>query len=153
MGIKISKQLSSHLLTMDKIQNLELNKVRCKVIELAKVIDKQIINLNLKPMPKNIQCPSCSSVIAKVNDGRLTFAEMKAVSKVEINMDDLTTDAQCHTCHNWSSIDKDNNILPNYKRKAQDVFYSQENLKTPVNYKKVPAKDKHKHDRNNWRKD
>jgi len=75
-------------------------------------------------MYKNLQCPSCSSVIAIIQDGKLIFSVMKAVSKVEINMDTLTTDAKCHTCHNWSSIDHNHKIELNYKRKSQDILFN-----------------------------
>lgn len=80
-------------------------------------------------MCKNIKCPSCSSVLAVANNGKLAFQQMKSISMVEVNMDDLTIDAKCHTCHNWSSIDSQNNITLNYKRKSQDVLFASTNQK------------------------
>jgi len=77
-------------------------------------------------MCKNIQCPSCSSVLALIKDGKTVFSEMKAISRIELNMDNLTTDVKCHTCHNWSSIDHESKITQNYKRKSQDVMYAAE---------------------------
>lgn len=75
-------------------------------------------------MSKNIQCPSCNSVLAILKDGKIIFSEMKSVSKIELNMDLLTTDVKCHTCHNWSSINHEHKIELNYKRKSQDILFN-----------------------------
>ncbi len=75
-------------------------------------------------MTKNLQCTSCTSILALIKDDKLIFSEMKAISKVEVNMDDLAIDVKCHSCHNWSSIDANNTITSNYKRKAQEAMYN-----------------------------
>jgi hypothetical protein len=75
-------------------------------------------------MSKNLQCPSCKSVLGIIQDGKPMLQDMKAISKIAINMDDLTTDVKCHSCHNWSSIDASNKITSNYKMKAQEALYN-----------------------------
>ena len=79
-------------------------------------------------MSKNVQCPSCSSVLAKSENGKLVFDNMKAVSIIEFPLVDEVMSVKCHSCHNWSSIDKQHNIQINYKRKSQDAIYNAENV-------------------------
>lgn len=77
-------------------------------------------------MCKNIQCPSCSSVIAKVNNGKIVFDNMKAVSIIEFPLGNDPLVVKCHSCHNWSEIDNEYKIKINYKRKGQDAIHNAE---------------------------
>lgn len=79
-------------------------------------------------MCTNIQCPSCSSVVAKLKDNKVVFDNMKAVSIIEFSLNGGDSQIKCHSCHNWLSIDNQNNILVNYKRKGEDALYSAKNI-------------------------
>lgn len=82
-------------------------------------------------IPKII-CPCCNSEIAKVNQGRIVFDNMKAVSIIELDLTTNSKEVKCHSCHNWLSIDSANNVEVNYKRKGSDILHNQ----NTVTYKK-----------------
>ena len=79
-------------------------------------------------MCKNLQCPSCSFVVAKLKDNKVVFDNMKAVSIIEFSLTGGNHQIKCHSCHNWLTIDNQNNISIDYKRKSKDALYSAENI-------------------------
>ncbi len=90
-------------------------------------------------MCKNIQCSCCGSVVAKIKDNKVVFDNMKAVSLIEFSLNGGDHQIKCHSCHNWLTIDNQNNISTNYKRKSEDALYSAENVTfkkgSPINLK------------------
>lgn len=82
-------------------------------------------------MCKNLQCPSCSSVIAKLKDDKVVFDSMKVVSVIEFSLNGGAHQIKCHSCHNWLNVDNNGKIEINYKRKSQDILYA-----TQSNFKK-----------------
>ena len=73
-------------------------------------------------MEKKIICISCNSLLGTFENEKIIFKNMKALSQIEINFKNI--DVQCHSCHNWISIDKDGNITLNNKRKSDDAFFN-----------------------------
>jgi hypothetical protein len=77
-------------------------------------------------MPKNLQCPSCSDVIAVFQDNKIVFPEMKALSIVEFNHVTHQKDVKCR-CGTWINITSDNQLVINHQRKGQDALYNATN--------------------------
>ena len=77
-------------------------------------------------MTKKILCGSCKNPIAELTNEAIKIHQMKAVSKFEINKDNGSIDIQCHGCHNWNNIDKDDKHTINYKKKGEGILFNQE---------------------------
>lgn len=77
-------------------------------------------------MAQNLQCPSCSNVIATLKDNKIVFPEMKALSILEFNHVTHQKDVKCR-CGTWISITPDNQLVINHQRKGQDALYSATN--------------------------
>lgn len=73
---------------------------------------------------KKILCKCCSSEICQIDNGKVVFRSIKSISQIEIDYKEKTTDIKCHSCHNWNTLDSDNNIDRNHKKKAQEHLYA-----------------------------
>jgi len=78
-------------------------------------------------MSKTIQCLSCRNIIAKENNGKIIFPDMKSISIIELDRETTAKDVKCR-CGAWNSFTQTNEQSINYKRKSQDALYNSENV-------------------------
>ncbi len=71
-------------------------------------------------MNTKLICKCCNNQIGNFTKDVISFENMKALSKLEINFSSGLMNVKCHHCHNWNSIDSNKTVTKNDKRKAQE---------------------------------
>lgn len=75
-------------------------------------------------MPQTkILCKCCSSEIGSTDNISISFALMKAISKVEYDFTKSLAHIKCR-CGSWNTFDSTINQIINYQKKAQEHLFS-----------------------------